>query len=373
MNSDIYISSFWFYIGLILFLISLSKDTLAKRRLSVALFAIFCFITCFKSGTFNQDIANYVVHFDGIKESLGLKTILLHWNFEPGYNLIVKLIALIYMFFDFDLKDEGLFIFLITLLPSLIFVWQFLKYRYSPSVILFIYATMILISSSTIIRHYYALAIMFVILNRFILDSKRAGLMLFSPILFHYTTIPLVFSLVLYNIKSGIYNKKLIIGASLISIIGFVYFGLDLFNFLVNKAYSRVLENSSQQGGLRNILNLCILFLMFLRLDNFSLSKERILDIFYLAKEKMNLLLWISVLISVALIPLYGLNRVTSFFSLVFIVYFFKNQKEKTVNWVLSLLALASLVFFYFKHTVLSDASFPQCYMYVCEAFYNLA
>ena len=371
MNLDIHISSFWFYIGLILFLISLGKDTLVKRRLSVALFAIFCAISGFKSGIINQDIANYVVHFDGIKEASGLNSILIHWNFEPGYNFIVKIIAQFYIFFDFDLKDEGLFIFLITLPPSFIFVWQFIKYKYSSSVIFYIYATMILIASSTIIRHYYALAITFIILNRFILDSKRGGIILFSPILFHYTTIPIVFSLLIDNIKSSFYDKKILIAALLVFIIGFAYFGWDSFNYLLDKAYGRVLANTNQQGGLRNILNLCVLFLMFLRLENFSLSRGGVFNNFFPFKEKMNLLLWLSVLISVVLIPFYGLNRVTSFFSLLIIVYFYKNQKEKAVNWILSLLALASLVFFYFNHTVLSDVILPKCFMHICDDFYS--
>jgi hypothetical protein len=359
MNLDTLITPFWFYIGLIMFLISLSKDTPTIRGLSVALFAVFCAITCLKSGTINQDIVNYVSHFDGMKTTSDIDSILLHWLFEPGYNVVVKLISLIYMFFNFDLKDEGLFIFLITLLPSTIFVWQFLKYRYSASVILFIYTTMILIASTTIIRHYYALAITFVILNRFILDSKRGGMILFSPILFHFTTIPIVFSLFLDNIKNKFYNNKLLISASVIFIIGFVFFGLDSFNYLVNKAYARVQENTTQQGGLRNILNLCVLSLILLRLDNFSL-----------AKEKMNFLLGISALISIVLILFYGLNRVTSFFTLLILVYFFKYQKEKTANWILSLLSLAALIFFYLNHTIFSEyLKIPICEMYICEEF----
>ena len=99
MNLDSLIVSFWFYIGIIMFLISLSKDTSAKRVFSVALFATFCAITCFKSGTISQDIANYVLHFDGMKTTSDTNSILLHWGFEPGYNLIVKLISLIYVFF----------------------------------------------------------------------------------------------------------------------------------------------------------------------------------------------------------------------------------------------------------------------------------
>jgi hypothetical protein len=371
MNLDIYITLFWFYIGLIMFLISLGKDTPAKRGLSVALFATFCVITSFKSGTINQDISNYVLHFDGMKTTNGFDSILLHWNFEPGYNLIVKLINYIYLFFNFDLKDEALFIFLITLLPSAIFVWQFLKYKYSSNTILFIYATIVLIASSTIIRHYFAIAITFVVLNRFILDSKRGGLMLFSPVLFHYTTIPVVFSLILDNIKSNFYNKKLMIGATIIVMFGFAFIGFDSLNYLANKAYARVIENSTQQGGLRNILNLFVIFLMLIKLDNFSLTKEKMLDNFSLVKEKMNMLLWMSVAVSISLIPFYGLNRVTSFFSLVIVVYFFKNQKEKKANWILSLCAFASLVFFYLNHEVLSDVKLPKCYMYICEAIYS--
>jgi hypothetical protein len=359
MIIDIYISSLWFYIGLIMFLISISKDTLAKRRFSASLFAIFCLITCFKSGTINQDIANYVLHFDGMQYQWAeLSAIFYHWNFEPGYNLIVSLISMIYMFFEYDPYDEGLFIFLITLVPSAIFMWQFLKYRYSSSTILFIYATIILISSTTIIRHYYALAITFVVLNKFILDSKRGGLMLFSPILFHYTTIPVVFSLILDNIRRNFYNQKLIIGTIVICIIGFAFIGLDSLNFLINKAYDRA-TNTNQHGGLRNILNLCIIFLMLLKVDNFSLAKER-----------MNLLLWLSISISLALIPFYGLNRITSFFSLLIIVYFFKYQKERIVNWILCLFALASLVFFYLNHNIQSDIWLPRCAKHMCDAFY---
>jgi len=371
MNLDIYISSIWFYIGLIMFLISLSKDTLTKRSLSVALFAAFCAITCFKSGTINQDIANYVLHFDGMKTSNGLNSILSHWNFEPGYNLIVKLVVLIYMFFEFDLKDDGLLIFLTTLLPSAIFVWQFIKYRYSSSTILFIYATIILIVSTTIIRHYIALAITFVILNRFIIDSKRGGLALFSPVLFHYTTIPVVLSLILDNIYRNYYSKKLIIGTIVVLVIGTAFIGFDFFYYLANKAYGRVIENSQQQGGLRNILNLIVLFLMLIKLKNLSLAKDKLSNIFSMAKERMDLLLWVSVSVSVALIPFYGLNRVTSFFSIVIIVYFFKFQKEKIVNRIISLLSLAALLFFYLNHTVLSKVNLPLCEMYICNAVNN--
>jgi hypothetical protein len=369
MNLDSLIITFWFYIGIIMFLISLSKDTSAKRVFSVALFATFCAITCFKSGTINQDIANYVLHFDGMITTSATDSILLHWGFEPGYNLIVKLISLIYVFFGFDLKAEGLFIFLITLLPSVIFVWQFLKYKYSSSTIFFIYATIILIASSTIIRHYYALAITFIILNRFTLDNKRGGVILFSPILFHYTTIPIISSLIIDNLKQNIYSKKLIIGASVSLMIFIVYIGLDSFNYLIDKAYGRVIANKEQQGGLRNILNLCLVFLMLLKLDNFSFAKVKWLEIFSLAKERMNLLLWVSIIVSISLIPFYGINRVTSFFALLIVVYFFKNQKDKIVNWILSLLSLSSLIFFYLNHTVTSDVSLPKCAMHICIAF----
>ena len=372
MIIDSYISSLWFYIGLIMFLISLSRDSLAKRRFSAALFAIFCLITCFKSGAINQDIANYVVHFDGMKNQWSNPFLTIrNWNFEPGYNLIVSLISMIYVFFEYDTSDEALFIFLITFGPSAIFTWQFLKYRYSSSTILFIYATIILISSTTIIRHYYALAITFVVLNKFILDSKRGGLILFSPLLFHYTTIPIVITLILDNLRRGIYNSKVIIGAIIILIMGLSFIGLDFFNFLIQKAHDRTMLGLNQQGGLRNVLNLLIILLMFLKLDNISQVKSRISDTFSLAKEKMNFLLWTSISVSIALIPFYGINRITSFFTLLILVYFFKNQKEKIPNWTVSILSLSALVFFYLNHTIQSSyVTFPKCGMHLCDSFH---
>ena len=343
MNFDIYISSIWFYIGIIMFLIALRKDTLFNRRFSVALFAIFCFIVCFKSRAINQDIANYILHFDGVYDSSGVDSFFVG-IFEPGYNIVVWLISIFYLFLEYPFEDKRLFIFLVTLIPSAIFVWQFLKYRYSASTIFFIYATIILVSSTTILRHYYAMAFTFVILNRIILDSKRGGLMLFPPILFHYTTIPVIFSLFINDISRGLYKLQYLALIAVVSIITISFLGLDFFYYLINKGYTRMMDGMNQQGGLRNILNLFIVLLILLKIDNFSLVKER-----------LNLLLWVSVSVSIALIPFYGLNRVTSFFTLVILVYFFKNQKDKIVNWILSFLALCSLVFFYLNHTVLSE------------------
>jgi hypothetical protein len=331
MNFDIYIKDAWFYIGLAMFFASSLKDIKIVRSVTIFLFSSFCIVASLKSEFINQDIKNYIIHFVTVKNGGGEAFDLFAGGFEPGYNLIAYILSIF--------SDKQLYLFLITAIPSAIFIWQFVKYKYSPSIIFYIYTTIILVSSTAIVRHYFSMALAFVVLNRIILDGKKGGGLLFIPALFHFSSILLIFSLLIDGIRHNPHWYK-ITGVFVFLFIAF--FGMEFIHYLILKAEDRISGGALQSGGMRSILNLLLVFLLLYSTSKFSIVKKR-----------MKLLLWISISISIALIPFYGLNRVTSFFSLVIMVFFYKYQKERVVNWGLSLISLSSLVFFYLKHSIL--------------------
>ena len=328
---NVYIKEFWLYIGIIIFFISFLKNTGVTRSISISLFALFCIIASFKNEFINQDIANYIVHFNTVQGGNAIE--LFAGGFEPGYNLLVNFLSIF--------SNKQFFLFLITIIPSAIFAWQFVKYKYSPSVIFFIYATIILVASSAIVRHYFSMALAFIVLNRIILDGKKGGILLLTPAAFHFSSIPLVFSLLIDGIRRNSHWYK-VTGVFIFLFIAF--FGMEFIHYLILKADDRISGGTQQSGGARNILNLFLVFLLLFSASKFSIIRKRV-----------TLLLWISVAISIALIPYYGLNRITSFFSLVIIVFFYKYQKERVANWGLSVIALFSLMFFYLKHSILGS------------------
>jgi len=327
-NIDTYISDYWFFIGLAMFLASAFKNTVRSRVVSVFLFLFFCVVASMKSDTLNQDVMNYVTHFNSIEGGGFLQ--LSAGGFEPGYNFLVSLLSI------YPAKE--FYLFSVTFIPSVIFAYQFLKYRYSPNVILFIYATIILVAITATFRHYLAMSLAFVALNRFVLDDKKGRFFVLLPAAFHFSYLLLMFILLWDSIRSKTTQNKIIF---YLLICLFVFFGMDFLYSLALKLQDRIEGGMSQQGGGRNILNIFLIFATLYSVRNFSIVKKR-----------MNVLLWISAFVSVSMIPFYGINRIVSFFTLVILVFFHKYQKSIHVNYVVSFLSLLSLLFFYLNHSI---------------------
>jgi len=336
---DSYIKDFWLYIGILLFILSFANNKLT-RGTSNFLFLSFLFIASLRSETINHDTMNYIEHFKAASQQ-DFTTIFFTFTvlgFEPAYNIIVFLLS--------TFCDEKMFIFFITIIPSIILTIQFLKYKYHPSIIFFFYGTIILVASTTTIRHYWAIAISFTILNTIILKEKDTSILkYFIPPLFHYSTIPLTMVLLFNKLKTRLTYKYIIFIFILFFIV--IVAGNGFISSLYDHALDRTIEGMSTSGGLRNLVNLAVAFLILFSASRFSLIKSRI-----------NFLIWISIFITIILMPFYGLNRITSFFTLVLIIYFQKFQGRKTtINiYLLNIISLVGFLFFYFNQTILGGS-----------------
>jgi len=339
-NIDIYIKDMWFYIGLLLCIFSFSKNSAFTRAWSNFLFLSYLVIVSLRSEIINHDTMNYIEHFK-VASQQDFTTILFTFTalgFEPAYNIIVFLLS--------TFCNEREFIFIITIIPSILITREFIKYKYHPSVVFFFHASIILVSSAVTIRHYWAIAIAFIILNSIILKEKDNSILKYFAIpLFHYSTIPLTFVLLYNKLRARLTYKHLLFLFILV-IVAFVFSQNFIYSLYLH-AHDRLVGGMSANGGLRNLVNLSIVFLILFSASRFSLIKSR-----------MNFLLVTSIVITILLIPFYGLNRITTFFALIIIIHFQKYQGRKsTVNiLLLNLISIVSFLFFYFKQTILGGA-----------------
>ena len=329
------IRNWWFIIGIVLFIISFLKNTKIIRLFAIFLFLFFVFIASNRGINFNDDTRHYVTHFSSFINSSFSFQQLISWNWGIGYNSIAIILAHIF-------SDKYTILFFITLIPGIIFSIIFYKYKYHPSIIFFIYATMLIVVTTATMRHWWALSISFFVLNHVILLNKNRIIEFFYPMLFHYSTIPLVIVLLFNKFKESINLKHMII------VVGVIIFILIIGNNSVVILYKHFINRASSGGfrivGFRNIINLFLIFLILFSFKKLSINFNRI-----------DFLLIISIIMTIIFMPLYGVNRVVSFFTLIILIYFHKYKFTTNINFatiILSLISLVSLIYFYTNYSI---------------------
>jgi len=305
--------------------LSIIGNIASTRFLAVTIFIGYGVLSGLKGVDFNQDTVNYVLHFDSAQ-----KVELINWKgfvfggwFEPGYSSLVLLLS--------QFVDRTGFIFIVTLVPALIFSWQFLKYKYHPALILLIFSSIVLVASLATVRHYFAMAFSFIIVNHYFYRGKQGVYMIVAP-LFHYSSIPLVIAIFVRRYL----HRPAIIGVLLLL---FVILHQEIFLFvssLIEHAEDR-LSGPTGTTGLRNILVLTIVFV-----------------ILYFKKEsyKADFLILVTFFVAGLLVFLPELNRILSFFMLVTVVYINRYDFALPVFnirkgiFVINIISVSSLMFF---------------------------
>lgn len=312
-------------------LLMLPMALIGNRRISrwptIAIFVFYGFLASLKGESFNQDIMNYVAHFNGALSTDNWIGFVFGGWFEPGYSFLVYLIS--------RFANADLFIFIITVLPFMIFAQQFIRYRYHPAIILFVFSTITLVSSVAIVKHHFAMAFVFIILNCYYFKKKLNILAIVASPLFHFSSIPIVAASVIAN-KSRAVNASVAVVAILLAI--FAYHDVVTFlSTLIDHAIDRI-EGPSGTAGMRNIM------LMMLVLVVFYSHRMR--------AGQQDSMLGIALATSALLMFFPGLNRVLSFFMLAVLTYIHRNDAShpafamgKSIL-TMNIMSIASAVFF---------------------------
>jgi len=325
-----YIQNSWLYIGILIFIISLLKNNAYSRILSNILFLIFVAIASTRGVEFNPDTKNYVMHFSSFIGTEFSYSQLFSWGWGIGYNSVAILLTKVF-------SDKNYILFFLSFIPGIIFSITFYKYKYHSSIILFIYSTILLVTTTATIRHSWALSISFLVLNSIILLNRNNIKTLFYPMLFHYSTISLTTILIFNKYKDKLNHKFILIFMFLSTIL--VILGKDFIEILYVHFIDRATSGGVRLFGFRNILNLVLIILILFSFSRLSLIKKR-----------LDFLLIASMILSIALMPFYGINRIVSFFTLIILIYFQKYQGSyinNLNNMILSIVSFISLIYFY--------------------------
>jgi hypothetical protein len=334
---ELVIKNSWLIIGIFMFFLSLIGNNKFIRLTTIVLFLVFAIIASYRGINFNDDTRNYVLHFTSLMESEFNFSQFFTWGWGIGYNGVV-------LFLTSILDNKFLILFFITIIPAIIFSVIFYKYKYHPSIIFFVYSTMLLVTTTSTMRHWWALSVSFLVLNHMIIDNKRSIKEYFYPMLFHYSTILLIFILFINSFKEKVKLQYLLLALTIILIIFIFYKNLII--ILYDHFMDRAISGGVRVIGFRNLLNLILIFLILFSLKRMSLDLK-----------KIDFLLSSSIIITIILMPFYGINRVASFFTLVILVYFNKYEKTYKINFstfIISIISFMSLIYFYLYHKISS-------------------
>ena len=304
------------------------KNSNFNRNSSLLLFFIFVLISSLRDLNFNDDTVNYVANISGhIGESISLNSFF-SWGWEPGYNAVVIL-------FSHLSNSKEFVLFFITILPVSFLIYSFIKYKYHPAIIFFFYSTILWVTATTTMRHWWAISISFFVLNKIIYEKKSKIYLFFLPLLFHLSSIVLVVVLIINRIKGKLTINKVLI---IVLFIVVILFYLQNYMWIISEKLSYS-SSASRVIGFRNLINI-VLFLMFI--IYFVKCKKIILNF-----SKVNFLIFSSLIISIVLMPYYGLNRITSFFTLILLSYL-NYYKRLNIIYILiiDILSLISLYYF---------------------------
>jgi hypothetical protein len=322
------LNNYWLVSSLVITLIAFLGQYFSVRYISLIIFFSFGVFAGFRGEAYNSDTANYILHFKSY-ENLGIsdwKSAILGSWYEPGYSFVAFTSSFI---LGFDA-----FLFLITIIPTFIFTWQFFKYKYHPVVIAHIYSTIMLIAVTTTVRHFWALALFFIAINSFAYEKKILLRYSILPVIFHFSTIPVVVSLAMSGRKLTSIIRQLTLLFFFIAIILFTLIYTEFLQILLEKLNDRAFEESGSKG-LRNFIMLFILFLTLHYKGTIRISQ-------------INLFQYVGIVVVVAIVFFgwLGLNRLTSFFLIGFLAFYNLQNSDNTFNSRLNNAALNLITFF---------------------------
>ncbi len=329
-----YIHIIWWSIGLMLCVLSLSNSVMTRIS-SVFLFLFFSIIAGARGSSFNSDTANYSAHFLDAAASSDIYSSTIYSWFEPGYNLLIYLIGR-------TTHNASFALMVICVITALLFSTCFLKFKYHPILITFIFASTSLVGSTAIVRQYLAMAFAFIALNIVIVtDKKLGGIRGILPVVFHYSSIPI--SALLMSFRRG----KLVFLAAAV-----MFFCLLIIPIHEIPGYERIFQHAmgravdtSGSKGFRNLQNICMCLLIICNFRGMKIDLRRI-----------DYWLLVVTLISLLLIFIPGLNRITSFFSLLVVCLFQReilNSRIPPINLLfVNATNLLVINYFYFFHTL---------------------
>lgn len=340
MEYSFFLETSWTIISILLIFLGFFKNCINTRIIANILFLMYFIIAGFRAHDYNNDTYNYYLLLQSAYDTklVDIFSFVLNDYFEPAWCLLTYLFSLF-------ISEKYYFLF-IAFVTSIVFNYTFLRFDYHPIIITFIFITVVYVSSVSAIRHLLSLSIIFLIFSIIFIDKKRPkNYFLFIPLLFHISS-SVIIALILF--KEYIYkNFNLRILLSLI----IIFFILIFLTDIITIGYLKLLDRMNDGGnttGLRNILVLliCLLFLIRVNLKKYIIKIEKI-D-FYLA---------IVLFLSISFVFMPGLNRITSFLSLIPLVYFQINYVSNNSNFIslnlfgLNFINFLSLLFFYSVHS----------------------
>jgi len=330
--SQVFIVKAWLIIGCFLVFIAMVGNYKITRYASYTLFFLFIFLSSLRSINFNNDIVNYINHYQTMTSTTFGPNVFVAWLFEPGYNLVVFILS--------RFCDSKFFLFFITILPGILLVYTFSKYNYRPQVVAFIHATIILVAASTTIRHYWALAVGFWLINLVLSESHRVSTIFYTlPAFFHFSSLSLVSILLFDKYKNQLNVKRLLV--LFVFMLLLIVLLKPFWSIIIGKLVDRA--SLSELRGLRNIQTILIISMLLLTFRN-TLKDIAIVP------GRMNFLLWMVIIISFIMLPFPGLNRVTSFFVLILCYYlniYFVHRKLVCHDFLLNLFSFLSIIYFF--------------------------
>lgn len=295
------------------------KDS--NRKINILLLmGLFYFFSAFRSENVGNDTLNYINAFRLINDTEGLDFNKL--NMEPGYQLLNKLISLIF--------NNSQWILIITSLIIYISVGYFI-HRYSKNVwfsAFLFFSLNYYTNSMNIIRTYIVISVLlysykFVQNNKF----KYFFMLVLLASLFHQTA--LIFLIAWFSRKINI-NKTFFIWISLITIIIFLTFPIIIryimFIFPSYASYfgSSYLDGQIELGSILSFLvnfSLLILSLLIYKYS-FKYNNNNLIERKYL--NNMLVLLIIGVAISFIALHFSLLSRVSNYF-IIFVIILLPN------------------------------------------------
>lgn len=325
----------WAFFGLLMILLSFSDSP--KRRLLVSsLFFIFAVIIGFRGSAFNADTYNYTLYLQGIHESESFVSAVRGSHFEFGFAALAKLLLILVNRVDWCLAG-------ISIITAIVFVHQFLKYKFHPAIISFFFVSFSLVGSTTIIRQYFAMACTFILANRMVLAEQNASVIGAAlPVSFHYASIPI--SGLAYVSRRPLY---LLSGIFLISlwVMASWYSQLTGYERIVDHGVGRAMENVGSLG-IRNLLNIPLVAILLVDFNSWTIRLSRV-----------NKWVVYALLFSIILAFSPGLNRILPFF-VIFVMCSAQKHKEQIggngLNFIqLNLLNIMVLFYFSFFHTII--------------------
>lgn len=332
------ISNFWAASFLAIIFFSFLKYNLIWVKTSSCIFLIFGFLAGLRGSEFNGDTHNYILQFQSYQDQEWSKLFSIASDgwFEPAYNTIV--------FFSSKIMAADDFILFITLIPTLIFAYQFVKYQYHPAIIANIFSSMILVAATTTVRHYLVLSFLFVVFNFYVFNKRIAVSYLTMAVMTHYSTIAIAILFLVENFKSLI-KKKFFLYLVFVSLPFLAIYAGEFLSHLFGKFLDRATQETQSQG-LRQLVVFFIFFLFIHANGILKLNRIRLIHI-----------LALGICIIIFINGWFGINRVVSFVHLIFLVYLsfhcFRGRETGLVNiFLLNMVSVVSFLLFFNFHRI---------------------